>query len=70
VRVLAVRQTLQALVTARSGRRSLSAAVDVLHAASMLPVIIVAPGRAGRFAVIQIATAVVLATLEVAADRR
>ena len=70
IRVLGTRQVLQSLVAARTGWRALSAGVDVLHAASMAVPLAVAPRRLGRFALTQIATAAVLAALELAADRR
>lgn len=70
VRVLAARQAVQTVVVSRTGWRALSAGVDVLHAASMIGLLAIAPRRAGRFALGQIGTAAVLAALELAADRR
>ena len=70
LRVLGARQVTQALVTAGTDWRALSAGIDLLHAASMLVPLAVAPRRLGRFALTQIATAALLAALELTADRR
>lgn len=70
--VLAVRQVGQAVVVGRSGTsdsRTASAAVDTLHAASMVPVALVG-GRLRRFATAQLLLAVVLAVAEVTAVGR
>lgn len=70
--VLAARQLAQATVVARAGTgdaHTASAAVDVLHGASMVPVALVG-GRLRRFAAVQVGLAVVLAVAEVAAVGR
>jgi len=70
--VLAVRQVGQAVVVGRSGTadaHTASAAVDTLHAASMVPVALVG-GRLRGFAAAQVVLAVVLAVAEVAAVGR
>ena len=58
-RVLGARQVLQAWLTRRSGLRSLGAAVDALHLATMLPVAVLSP-RWRRAALVQSALAVSL----------
>jgi len=70
--VLAVRQLGQAALVLRSGSsdaHTLSAAVDALHGASMVPVALVG-GRRRRFAAGQVLVAAVLAIAEVRAVGR
>lgn len=69
VRLLGARQILQSAVVSRTGWRSSSAAVDLLHGLSMACVLAITPRRYGRAAVLQIATAVVLIALELSARR-
>lgn len=70
LRILGVRQVAQALLSAAIGLRSLGAVVDLLHAGSMLIPLAVAPRRLGRFAMVQLVTASLLAVLGLRADRR
>ena len=69
VRVLGTRQLVQAGIVERTGWHALSAAVDLLHGASMLALLAVAP-RHRRFAAAQAGTAAALIALELLADRR
>lgn len=66
-RILSVRQTAQAALIARSGTpeaHTLGAAVDTVHAISMLPLLLV-DRRLRRFALSQLLIASTLAVLEV-----
>ncbi|MFZ7089321.1 hypothetical protein [Curtobacterium sp. RRHDQ10] len=66
-RVLGVRQLLQAALTARSSgpdAHRLGAAVDIAHAASMIPLVVVGWPRRG-FVVRQLCVAAAFATAEV-----
>lgn len=70
LRVLGARQVLQAVVASRTGWRTLSAGVDLLHGASMLALAAAAPRRLGAVALRQAATAAALLLLELRAQRR
>lgn len=61
-RVLGARQVGQAVLTARTGWRALGAVVDLLHLASMVPVLL-ASRRWRRAAAVQIGFAVLMLTL-------
>lgn len=67
VRFLGARQVAQAAVAQATGWHALSAAVDVLHAATMLPLL--ASPRWRRFGATQAATAALLIALELRAQR-
>lgn len=70
--VLVVRQTVQAALVTRAGSadaHTASAVVDLLHGASMVPVVLLG-GRLRGFAAVQLLLATVLAGSEVAAVGR
>jgi hypothetical protein len=66
-RVLGVRQLTQAVLGRASGLRYLGAGVDALHAASMVPVLLVSR-RWRRAAAVQIVFSVVMIVLSVGRD--
>lgn len=68
LRILGARQVLQSAIVARTGWHGLSAVVDLLHGASMLVLLALAP-RWRRFAATQAAAAAALAALELRAAR-